>query len=229
MGLLTEREGLTFVSIFDGKFEVRVKPGTEGAVIRTKKDGEDIHVVNYGGISGKIVDIQKDVTEWQGKKMSSLKIFLQDADQKYCLNWSYNSGLTTAFYHMIENVDLSKPVTFTASKKKDSKGNERVSLFMAQDGQNLKWKYTKDYAYGPGEVQKPAWEKKTIKGEEVWDNTAEILFFEKILKDKILPVLRKPSVVPEPDEDNFDDVPFPGDGDAPPVESGEALSDDLPF
>lgn len=227
MGLLTEREGLTFVTIFDGKFEVRVKPGTEGATTRTKKDGEEIHVLNYGGIDGKIVDIQKDVTEWQGKKFSSLKIFLQDVDEKYCLNWPYNSSLTTAFYHMIENIDLDKSVKFTASKKKDKKGVERVSLFVSQDNQNVKWKYTKDYVYAPGEVSKPQWEKKTIKGEEVWDNTAEILFFEKILKDKILPKLRKPT--PVSDEISDDDIPgfFP-DEEPPVTEDQEALQD-VPF
>lgn len=218
MALLTEKEGLTFVSVFDGKFEIRVKPDTPNSVQRTKKDGETISVLNFGGIEGMITDIKKDVTEWQGKKLASLKIFLQDVDEKYCLNWPYNSSLTTAFYHMVENIDFSRPVRFTSGKKKDKNGIERVSLFISQDGKNLKWKYTKDYVYATGEVFKPQWEKKTIKGEEVWDNTAEILFFEKILKEKILPKLRNPLPVSSVVDD--DDIPyFPTE--APPVQEFE--------
>lgn len=223
MALLNEREGLTFVSVFDGNFEVRVKPDTTGAVQRTKKDGETISVLNFGGIEGVITDIKKDVTEWQGKKLASLKIFLQDVDEKYCLNWPYNSALTTSFYHMVENIDFSKPVRFTAGKKKDKNGIERVSLFISQGGQNIKWKYTKDYVYGPGEVLKPQWEKKTIKGEEIWDNTSEILFFEKILKDKILPKLRNPVTVSSVVED--DDIPSYFPTQEPPMQEFE----DTPF
>ena len=181
-------ENMTYVSIFDGKFEVKVKEGTPNSVSRVNKDGKTIHALIYKDVSGVIVDIKKEIKEHQGKKFSSMNIYLESPSGMGVLSLPYNSGTTSAFYHMIENVDLSKPVVFSASKDKEK---DKTSLFMSQDKENVKWKYTLAWkAANPTLPQKPDWKQVTVKGELVWDNTDEVLFFENIMKTKILPVLR---------------------------------------
>ena len=231
MALIQESEGATYVSNFNGKFEVRVKAGTPGSIEREKKDGNKIHVLNYKAVRGIITDIKKDVTEYKGKKMVSLKIFLSDGDEKLILSFPYNSGLTTAFYRMLENIDFDREVEFSSSVSEDSKGKEKTNLFIQQDGVNLKWRYTKKWAEeNPKAPKKPEWVQNMVKGDFVWDNTAEIQFFEGIMKEKILPVLRAKAPASQPatashvllvmDDDDFPEGPKTDDdripGEEPP-------------
>lgn len=232
MALIENSDKITYVTIFDGKFEVRVKEGTPNSVSRKNKNDETIHTLVYRGVSGIITDIKKEIKEFKGSVFTSLKIFLMDDAENMVLSLPYDSGLTSAFYHMIENVDLSKPVEFSASKDKEK---DRTSLFMSQDGTNIKWKYTKAWAEAnPTLPQKPQWVQVMFKGKPQWDNTAETQFFENIMKTKILPVLRskpthpvaadpakqfagdnglaKPAaqtvIQPEPSIPDIEDVPF---------------------
>lgn len=200
MALETGGNSLVYVGNYMGNFEVRVKPGTPGSIEREKKGGDKISVLNYKALSGHITDIKKDVSEKNGIKMVSLKIFIDDyaTDASgeevlthYCLTFPYNSNLVTAFYHMVEDIDFSLPVRFSSNHGKDDKGKEKTSLFISQEGVNLKWRYTKKWSEAnPDAPKKPEWKQIVVKGEPVWDNTEEIRFFEAILKEKILPGLR---------------------------------------
>jgi len=244
MALREKEEGMTYVGVYDGKLEVRVDKKTPGAIERekTKKGkptGESIHVKYYGSLEGRIKDIKKDMKEMpDGTKFSSLKILIDDMGDKYVLNWPYDSDLTRAFYHMVENIDMKSTVEFSVGKSKNKKGKDVTSLFIKQNGANIKWKYTRDYQYGISEAKKPEWEQITVKGEEIWDNTKEIRFFETILKEKILPVLRsKPEPAPAVDDDfdppsgeeyvNTAAGDFPSASDEPPAKEDDKL--DLPF
>jgi hypothetical protein len=235
MALREREDSMTYVGVYDGKLEVRVTKDTPNAIERekTKKGkptGEFIHVKTYGSLEGKIKDIRKDMKELpDGTKFSSLKILVDDIGDKYVLNWPYNSDLTRAFYHMVEVIDLDTTVEFSVGKSKNKKGKEVTSLFIKQNGANLKWKYTREYPYAPGETVKPEWVEKEIKGEKVWDNTDEIRFFENILKEKVLPKLRtKAENVPvsqAPDDDDW--IPS-----MPPPEPEEEIvspEEDMPF
>lgn len=244
MALREKEEGMTYVGVYDGKLEVRVDKKTPGAIEREKTKqgkptGEVIHVKYYGSLEGRIKDVKKDVKEMpDGKKFSSLKILIDDLGDKYVLNWPYDSDLTRAFYHMVENIDLSSPVEFSVGKSKDKKGKERSSLFIKQNGSNIKWRYTREYQYGINETKKPDWEQIVVKGEEVWDNTKEMRFFEAIIKEKIHPVLRKKEApVPTVDDDfnppsgeeyvNTAVGSFPPANAEPPTKDPE--DQDLPF
>lgn len=217
MALREREDSMTYVGVYDGAFEVRVDKNTPGAVERerTKKGkptGEVIHVKKYGSLEGTIQDVKKDMRELpDGTKFSSLKIFIDDVGDKYVLNWPYNSDLTTAFFCMMENINFSFPVDFSVGKSKDKKGKEKTSLFLKQHGKTLKWRYTRDYQYADGEIKRPEWVQIQYKGELVWDNTAETQFFEAIMKDKILPLLRGKSDTPQsvPQESALDDSGIP--------------------
>lgn len=239
MALETGGDSLVYVSNYMGKFEVRVKPGTPGSVEREKKGGDKISVLNYNAISGKIVDIKKDISEKGGIKMVSLKIFIDDwEDDKlvhYCLTLPYNSNLVTAFYHMVENIDFNKPVRFSSKHGPDDKGKEKTSLFLSQDDDNLTWRYTKKWSEAnPSAPKKPEWKQIEFKGEFVWDNTDEIKFFESILKEKILPPLRakkaSDNLQQAPSQESIvqDDSWIPSAEPSDPT-VGQPVEEDMPF
>lgn len=230
MGLIQNSDNIRYVRIFKGDFEVSAKPGDAGAVTRDNKNGKEIHVHQYKGVEGIITNIRLKQNDVNGKKFRTMEVELQDVDEKFCLSMPYNSGQTTAFYNMIEGVELDMPVRFTARWDKEK---DRTSLFMSQEGVNIKWKYSKE---SPHASLKPQWEKKVIKNEDVWDNTEEYKFFERIMVDQILPKIRKNSekvalqgktyfpAAQVPDED----IPggFPGVEDEPVLQ--EEI-DQLPF
>lgn len=237
MALRERDDAMTYVGVYDHKLEVRVDKNTPGAIERekTKKGkptGEVIHVKTYGSLEGIIKDIKKDVKELpDGTKFSSLKIFVDDMGDKYVLNWPYNSDLTTAFYCMMENINLAFPVEFSVGKSKDKKGKERTSLFLKQHGKTIKWRYTRDYQYAAGEAKRPEWVQLKVKGEMVWDNSAEIEFFENIIKTKILPKLRTAAPAPAPASvaDDFEVPEMPVTEEPVMEDAQEPVTDYLPF
>ena len=231
---------MTYVGVYDGKLEVRVDKKTPGAIEREKTKqgkptGESIFVKYYGFLEGRILDIKKDERKMpDGTEFSSMKIYLDDIGDKYVLNWPYDSDLTRIFYKILQNIDLSSIVEFSVNKSKNNKGKEVTSLFIKQNGVNLKQKYTRDYQYAPGEPVKPEWKQMVFKGKEVWDNTEEMQFFEKILEEKIIPKLKK--AAPRAMSNDFDPPSgdkfvntaagdFPSASDEPPVKP----DDDMPF
>jgi len=242
MALREREDSMTYVGVYDGKLEVRVDKKTPGAIEREKTKagkatGDVIHVKNYGSLEGTIKDIKKDVKEFpDGTKFSSLKIFIDDMGDKYVLNWPYNSDLTTAFNSMVENIDLDSPLEFSVGKGKNKKGKEKTSLFLKQNGANIKWRYTREYQYADGEERKPEWEQVMRKGELEWDNSKEIIFFEKILKEKIIPKLRNKSAatsrMPASQESLVQDDGWIPDASHMPAEPDEVKppdDSDLPF
>ncbi len=196
MALREKEEAMTYVGVYDGQLEVRVDKKTPGAIEREKTKqgkptGESIHVKYYRSLDGRITDIKKDTKKMpDGTEFTSLKIFIDDIGDKYVLNFPYDSDLTRIFYKIMENIDFSSTVEFSVSKSKNSKGKEVASLFLKQNGVNLKQKYTKDYQYAPGEAKKPDWKPMVYKGKEVWDNTEEMQFFEKKLEEVVMPKLK---------------------------------------
>lgn len=247
MALETGGSNLIYVSNYMGKFEVRVKPGTPNSVEREKKGGDKISVLNYQALSGTIVDIQKEVKELDGKKLISLKIFINDEEDDgsiahYCLTFPYQSNMVSTFFHVMENIDYSKPVRFSSKHGKDEKGKEKTSLFVAQrknafgDWEALPWRYSKKWAeQNPNAPKKPEWVQIEFKGEKVWDNTAEVRFFEEILKKNIIPPLRakkeagNSSQAPAKESVIDDDSWIPSAEPTDPNVGQTPVDEDLPF
>ncbi len=196
MALREKDEAMTYVGVYDGQLEVRVDKKTPGAIEREKTKqgkptGESIFVKYYRSLEGRITDIKKETKKMpDGVEFTSLKIFIDDIGDKYVLNFPYDSDPTRIFYKLMENIDFNSTVEFSVSKSKNLKGKDVTSLFLKQNGANLKQKYTREYQYAPGEPVKPEWKQIMYKGKEVWDNTGEMQFFEKILEEKIVPKLK---------------------------------------
>lgn len=231
-----------YVSIFKGNCEVSVPAPTTGSITRTTESGKVKHVQHFDFLKGRVVDAYKSENEWEGKTISSLNIAVQDGGEDYVFSLSWNSRPVSAFFNAMQNIDYSKPVTFSPYIK-----DERTNLAIYQDDASGKsalvpWSYTKD---SPGD--KPAWEQIKVKGELVWDNTKEIEFYMNILETVVKPKIQaaKPTeqqIAEEVGAELF--APNPGDGLASPpedksfavAESGGdgkmpkgSLDDDLPW
>lgn len=187
---LENREGGQYITILGGKFCQRVKEGTQGAVERTNKVGKVVHEKFYDSFSGKLLNIKTTESKQYGK---SWVFDFQDNEDVYHLQLSYSNSFATAFLKMLPNINLEEKMKVSPSVK-EVEGKMKSSLFVSQNGENIKHAYTMDKPNGLPEM-----EKKMVKGQEVWDDTERLNFLynmvEKDIKPK-LPGTRTPGYVP---------------------------------
>jgi hypothetical protein len=188
----------TFLSVMNGKIVRRSKEGAEHAVSRVNKKGDTVWELPYDAVKGMITGIKTKEVSGFGK-MWSILIDVEGSDALDVipceLSLGYTGNPANCFVCCIENVDLSRPVTFTAKVNTFQVNGEDIqttSLFLNQDGKATKWAHTKDNPNGM-----PDKEKVIFKGKEQWDNTKRMEWFEELIKTKIGTKL---NVDPEPKE-----------------------------
>ncbi len=240
MALINDGESLTFLSIFGGRFEKRLKEPTETSTWRTTKDGKSICVQQYRGVSGKITGLLKKTHDYQGQVFTSLNITVDDGESKFVISLPYESDLARTFFQSMENIDYDKEVVFTASESKNDKGKDVTNLFISQDKKNVERKYTKKWQEAnPGVPSSPQWKKLMYKNKEVWDNTDEVLFFEAIMAKIVAKLPQQQnahtsaSSTPAAnvvEKVTNDDIPaYKPDSKGNMVPDDEPVTDDLPF
>ena len=196
MGLNNTSNSVTYLSVQNGKIAKRVKVATAESESRTiESSGKVVHEELFDSITGVITAI---VTR-EGNFGKELQITLTD-DRPYVLQLKLSSGPASSFLRALPNVNISLPVTLIP--KIEMKGEvKRTSVIIAQGSKGVKWAFTKDF---PGDL--PAMKKIKVKGKDVWDDSEQLEYFEKM----ILTVNNNlPAIVP-------------------PVENAEATHD-LPF
>lgn len=179
MGLENKASG-TYLTIMGGKFCKRVPEGTPGAIERTNKLGKVVHEVFYDQFTGTLVGVNIQEDTGYGKSWS---FTFNDGDSMYFIQMPYSSSNATAFLKMLKNIDVTKPFTMNPSQK-EVDGKKQTSLFIKQDGENIKHAYTKENPNGM-----PDMEQITVKGQEVWDDSKRIAFLEAMVKKDIIPQL----------------------------------------
>lgn len=170
----------TFINIIGGKFAVRVKEGTEGAVQRINKNGDAVYELQYDHFTGYIKDLYVVNTEKVGKQYN-IKLTTSNGDE-YVWTTPYSNPYTKAFLKMLPNVDFTKVVKITPSSK-EVEGKRNNTLFMSQDNNIVKHAYTKDT---PGY---PELEQLMVKGQLTWDDTKQMQFLENVVETQVLPKL----------------------------------------
>jgi hypothetical protein len=163
-----------YYTLAGGKFVRRVKEAQEDSVSRTlakgKNAGKVVHEISVTGIEGIISSI---VFESDAAFGDNTKITLHDGDV-LTIKTDGNAGL--GFLKMYPNLDLSLPVRFGASQTEAEINGEKVlinNLFMSQNGNPIKWKYTKDNLNGL-----PPTKKVKVNGKEVTDKTDMLEFLK---------------------------------------------------
>lgn len=201
-------QNVRFINLFDGHFAVTASHNEEGAVRRINKNNVEVWEYLYNSLSGRVTEILTHENEY-GK---SWRVTLQDGPEKYILTLPYASRYSKGFVYRIGNADLAKDIELKVGKfQKD--GREIAFLTIYQDGKKVEPMWTKE---SPGEL--PPMEKVRVRGQEVWDDSEQLLFLERFIGKVILPRLTQ-------EEPASDDLPRRT---IPPATEEEALND-LPF
>lgn len=208
---LTEPTRANYLTIGDGKIKKRVKQPTEKSVTRTTKDGNTIHEEVFSSLTGFIIDIKVYTHEEYGKFWN---VYVKDEKDTFCLQMNYSGGYSSSFLKTLPNVDFSQEVTISPNMKIEN-DKKKVTVFLKQNDQPLKWFFTKDDPKGL-----PPMNKVRFKGQDTWDDTDMMEFLENMVNTQIIPQLRRSSPANQP-------------APAKPASAAEGIAsqydDDLPF
>ena len=99
-------------------------------------------VKKFRNLDGMVTDLEWfDTEEKYETRFIGLKIHIQDGDETFALDLPYDKRPFDTFTKIVENIDFSKPVTFSAWPDKEKGG----TVFGAkQDGEYIRHRYTKD-------------------------------------------------------------------------------------
>lgn len=206
MGLETRAEG-KYISIYKGRFAQRVQPNTEGAVGRAlekgPKIGQMVYEKYYDSFVGRLVGLK--VTD--GPYGKQWDFSFQDQAEIYHLNLPYSNSFAKNILKMLPNVDLSQEFKVTPQTK-EVDGVNKSSIFINQNGQSIKHAFTREVPNGLPEMVQVQ-----VKGQLVWDDTAQLEFLENMVKSQVIPKLPKQAVAetsteaekPRSSLDNFTD------------------------
>jgi hypothetical protein len=177
---LGNRDQGTYITVYNGKFTLRVPEGTPGATSRVNKEDKLVHEQYFDYFEGKLIGISKRESQKYG---ASWNLHFVAGEKDYFIQMPYSNSFMTAFLKQLPNADLTKSMKLTPSVK-EVEGKMRSSLFVEQDGTTLKHAYTKAEPNGlPDMVQVK------IKGQDQWDDTDRLLFLENMVNTQIIPKL----------------------------------------
>lgn len=200
------------------------KEGYEERIVETSK-GDRItkYVKEFDALSGLISDVSVEDSEY-GKKWV---VNIQDGSDTFILRFAYSSGYSETFLQQIENVDLSKPVYISPSYReieKDGKIRKQTGLWLRQDNELVKFKYSKDNPQG-----RPDKTETTYKGKTVWDDTDRLRFHESAVA-KLFNEFKLNNALKEVPEVKQPEVKQPTSfSTTKDVDITDFIDDDLPF
>lgn len=201
MGLGNSAGNAIFLSISNGKVCRQVSSPTSTSKSRINKNGKEVHEEFYDHVSGKIVDIEVREHPEYGKDWN---VILEDGSDRYNLQFKYSSGYANGFLKALPNVDLSQPVTLIPNQKEEN-AKKRTTVFISQNGNPVKWYYTKDHPNGLPQLKQVK-----VKGQMTWDDSDMMEFLEAMVRNEIKPKLKPaPVVAGDEVEDNAsEEAPF---------------------
>lgn len=176
---LEQRESGNWITIYQGKFTKRVPEGTAGATQRTNKLGTVVWEKYYDSFTGKLLNIRTQEGVYGKQWIFDFK----DSAEVYHLQLPYSNSFASTFLKILPNVDLTKEMKLTAQMK-EVDGKVKSSLFVNQDGAALKHAFTRENPNGL-----PPMEQITIKGNQQWDDTAQLEFLHNMVMTTIVPKL----------------------------------------
>jgi len=205
----TQSGGLKYLSFMSGKFVQRVQEDTPGATPRELKKGPNagklVHELHFDTYEGQIYNIETEAGEY-GQR---LHIFIDvstelEPDSKVKLSLPLSSGPAKGFLSRLPVIDFAKDVVLKGYNIENKEtGRFNSYLVPYQGGSKLLSHYTKENPNGL-----PRMEKIKVKGQEVWDDSAQLEFFEALIT-KTFSAEVAPVQAPEAEvEDEATDLPF---------------------
>lgn len=206
MGLEKSSGRKIFLSISGGNLVRQHENPIEGVTVsRVNKNGKEIHEEHFKSLTATINSIRSKEAPF-GKVW---ELELHDNGDIYVISWQYSSRYTNNFFRLLPNINLSQPVKFAPWSMKDKHDPSKtvIGISIYQNDTKVPFAFDKD---NPGDL--PQLVKRKLKGVDVWDDTDQLEYFEKMVREiHIKPVgsYSKPAVnQPDPITDILDDLPF---------------------
>lgn len=191
-------ESAIYITVADGKFIRRFNQPTASSVSRVTKTGKTVHEEAYKGWQGLITKMEFRSHDEFG---DFLNVTMSDEDGNAVIQLKLSSGTCNAFMKMLPNIDLSQPVTLSPTQTIEG-DKKRSGMFANQNGQAIKWYYTRDNPNGLPELKKVK-----IKGKETWDDSDAIEFLKDMVNTRMLEISGA-KYAPASNQQEEEDAPF---------------------
>jgi len=131
-----------YLSVRSGKIAMSATEENHDYVETNSSSGKKYYYTLHGNVNGYIEGVKLFTKEMQDYTAKTLMIHIKNGSSNFSLNMNANSGIASAFYHCMQNIDFSKPVQFSASI--DKKNPKRNKLWIRQDDQLVNYFYTRE-------------------------------------------------------------------------------------
>jgi hypothetical protein len=189
---LNERtpNNIVYLNVANGYIVRRFRSKLEcpTAIERTQENGNVVYEQHLESVDGIITDIKIVPTEFKGIKVEKgqIRVTIADGEETYVVSMHYSSSYAKRFINALANVsDVSKPIRIfpwkMENREKPGKYFQGVTLYTRPGDRSSKVevKYQRDDVPAMVEVK--------VKGQTIWDDTAQMEFFEGVLNTEILP------------------------------------------
>lgn len=182
----------TYISLADGQVvrSFRTQEEDPQAVPRTTKTNNVVYERRYRAFDGIVTGLVIGSSDFGGKyiEKAQWKMTLNVDGETFVMTMPYNSSYAKRLINSLASIsDFSKPLRISPwkveSKEKAGKFYQGVTLYTAPYGPDdkVELKYPREAV--------PEMVKKRVKGEDVWDDEDQMLFFERVVSEEILPRL----------------------------------------
>lgn len=155
-----------------------------GRYINFKKGTMVNNGKTYKSFEGELVELEIKPDKYEDKPYQKLILYLWDAsdEQMYEMQMSMTSGYGFSFFAMVPNLNPGVPMKFSVGMNELEGGNKSGTMFIKQEGKNIKWYYSKNNQKALDQIPKPKELKKaTSKAKAILDYTDRDNFIEKVL------------------------------------------------
>jgi hypothetical protein len=181
-----------YVNVANGQFYRRVKAQADHprAKPRTLEDGRVIYEVEYPSLDGIVTGIALRSTDFNGKHIEKGQwvVHVEDRGQVFAINLPYSSSYAKRLINALANLPaLDRSIRIfpwrMENKGKPGKFYQGVTVYSIPGNRDSKVlpKYSKDDVPPMKEVM--------LKGQTQWDDTDQMIFFERVVETEILPKL----------------------------------------
>jgi hypothetical protein len=148
---LGNKENAVYLSIRNGKVSRYSKTKEEGTTTVKTQAGEERYYYLYDYVDGLITGLKTKQTEFAGQNKTYLVVSLNDEGETYQMEIDLVSNYFQSFANAVLNADVNAPIKIIPTMK-EVDGKKNTGMIIMQNGQAMKWKFTKENPGGMPDI-----------------------------------------------------------------------------